>query len=120
MNEKRNSLSEIMEGVFSNTCPQCHEGKVFVGMLKYNKVCTSCQYAIEREPGYFLAANMISYSAGFLVILPTLMLLMFTFDVSGTWLAIIPSLELILLLPFMFRFSRLFWLYFDYKVDSKT
>ncbi len=116
---QRISFSEILEGMMNNVCPHCHDGKVFVGFFKYNRKCPACQYAIEREPGYFLAANMISYSAGFLVILPTLLLLLFSFDVSGTWLAVIPSLELLILLPVMFRFSRLFWLYFDYNIDSE-
>ena len=115
---QRVPFSEIIEGLMSNSCPHCREGRVFVGVFKYNKTCTHCGYAIEREPGYFLAANMISYSAGFIVILPTLLLLLFSFDVSGTWLEIIPSIELLIILPFMFRFSRLFWLYFDYKIDS--
>lgn len=114
----RTPFSEIIEGIISNTCPNCKEGKVFKGIFSYNHICTVCKYAIEREPGYFLAANMISYSIGFFVILPTLLLLLFTFDVSGTTLAIIPSIELIILLPFLFRFSRLFWLYFDFKIDS--
>ncbi len=118
MTTNRNSFSEIIEGVLQNTCPHCKEGKVFKGIFSYNHICTNCNYAIEREPGYFLAANMISYSIGFFIILPTLLILLFYFDVSGTTLALIPSLELIILLPFLFRFSRLFWLYFDYKVDS--
>lgn len=117
-NDSRTSLSEILEGIFSNTCPHCKDGKVFKGIFSYNHTCTVCKYAIEREPGYFLAANMISYSIGFFTILPTLLILLFYFDVSGTTLAAIPSLELIILLPFLFRFSRLFWLYFDYKIDS--
>ena len=104
---------KVIEGIFNNACPNCGEGKVFTGFLKMNKACLVCHLKIEREPGYFLGAVSFSYGLGIIVAIPVLLIMMYL-SAPFFLMAGMPSLALIIALPFLNRLTRLAWLHMDY------
>ena len=82
-----------------------------------NEPCPVCRLWFEREPGYWTGAMVASYALG----VPILALL-----VLGVWLVtrwdIVWALTLgdalfLVLAPFVWRYSRVAWLHFDWLVD---
>lgn len=80
--------------------------------------CEVCQYRYEKESGYFVGAMTINYTMGFLAILPPLLFLVLN-DYSVFWIVFLPSVELICLSPFIFKYARLIWMYIDSKAEER-
>lgn len=74
--------------------------------------CSECGLTFEPEAGYFAGAMYISYAMSVALSAPlTLWLLMLSFP---AWAIIaLTALELALLLPPVFRYSRVMWLHID-------
>ena len=85
-------------------CPICLEGATFRGLLRMNKDCPVCGVHFERETGYFLTAMFFAYVIGFVIIAPTALYL-YIRGVSTAWFTGIVSAELLLLWPWIFRYS---------------
>src|SRR5262249_7393187 len=95
-------------------CPRCLEGQVFTGPVSMRETCPVCGHRFQREPGYFLGAMYISYPLAVVVIGVFLLLLHWAWP-DGRWeiklsLAVLP---LLLLVPTIFRYSRILWMHFD-------
>jgi uncharacterized protein (DUF983 family) len=95
-------------------CPRCGRGQVFQGWFRMNETCPSCTYRFEREPGYFVGAMYISYALA----IPTYATLVLCFRrwvPNGSLLfALLAALPpFLLLVPLIFRYSRISWIYFD-------
>ncbi len=99
-------------------CPICLEGPVFRSLLHIHKDCPHCGVHYERETGYFLNAMFFAYVLGFLVIAPTALYL-YIVGVETLWFSLIISAELLLLWPWIFRYSRILWLHTDQLLDPR-
>jgi uncharacterized protein (DUF983 family) len=99
-------------------CPICLEGPVFRTLLGMHKNCPTCGVHFERETGYFLNAMFFAYALGFLIIAPTALYL-YIRGVSTLWFSVIISAELLLLWPWIFRYSRILWLHADQLLDPR-
>ncbi len=99
-------------------CPVCLEGRTFYGLLRMHKDCPVCGVHFERETGYFLNAMFFAYVMGFLIIAPTALYL-YIRGVSMPWFTAIVSAELILLWPWIFRYSRILWMHADQLMDPR-
>ncbi len=101
-------------GVLLQRCPRCREGRIFKGFATMNDPCPVCGLIFEREPGYFFGAMYISYGIAVVFLVPLYYLAGWLFPEVDYLLvpliAIIPYLPLI---PFVFRYSRVIWIYFD-------
>jgi uncharacterized protein (DUF983 family) len=99
-------------------CPKCLEGRVFRGLVTMNESCPSCGHRFEREPGYFTGAMYVSYAMAVpAYALPVVLLHLFLPDwpdarVLGAALAIFLPF-----VPLLFRYSRIFWMHFDWLFD---
>src|SRR5262249_58508626 len=73
-----------------------------------------CGLVFEREPGYFFGAMYFSYAIAVLILVPLYFLADWLFPRMDYLLvplvAFIPYLPLI---PLVFRYSRVLWIYFD-------
>jgi uncharacterized protein DUF983 len=83
-----------------------------------NRTCPVCGIAFEREPGYFLGAMYFSYAMAVAAVAPMVVL--------GLWrgwsyplIGVLAGLELLLLSPLLFRYSRTIWLHFDQHFDPR-
>jgi uncharacterized protein (DUF983 family) len=100
--------------MFFMRCPRCREGRLFKGPFRMNDPCPVCGLVHEREPGYFLGAMYFSYALAILVLVP----LFFVFlSLLPNWpVLLVPLLPVLLYLPLtplVYRYSRVFWIYFD-------
>ncbi|MBU6155178.1 MAG: DUF983 domain-containing protein [Bdellovibrionales bacterium] len=75
-----------------------------------HKSCPVCQVPFERESGYFIGAMIAAYFLGVFLALPILLLSVFGFGLSMTQAILLSSLQLVLLQPFLFKYSRILWI----------
>ena len=80
--------------------------------------CPVCGVKYERETGYFLNSMFIGYAAGFLVLVPTAVLLYFL-DVSILVFSLVIIGETLLLTPLIFRYARILWMHADQVLDPR-
>lgn len=116
--------------LLTETCPKCHEGKVFIYKNPYNLAhftemhgsCPKCGQSFRPEPGFYYGAGYVSYALGVALVV--------TLSVGMSfWIPFFKNFELyatvnigatILLAPIMFRQSRVGWLNFFFKYDPKA
>ncbi len=100
-------------------CPVCLRGKTFHSLFGMNKSCPECGIAFEREHGYYLNSMFIAYGLGFLIVVPSAVLLAMR-QVSIAFFSIFMVLEVIVIWPIVFRYSRVIWLHLDQVLDPRT
>ncbi len=101
-----------LTAVLKQRCPRCLRGKVFCALLKMNVICPVCGLVFEPEPGYFAGAMYFSYALAVLLVLPTVALLVIL-GASDSWIIVLAALQLIVLSPLTFRYSRIAWMHFE-------
>jgi uncharacterized protein (DUF983 family) len=99
-------------------CPRCRNGRIFRGVLAMNDPCPACGLLFKREEGYFLGAMYISYG------LSSLTMLFFFFALrallpewDGPLVALLALIAYLPLVPAVFRYSRVLWMYYDRRLD---
>jgi len=107
-------------------CPQCRKGDMFQYPLakvskftKMNNECASCGLRFEVEPGFFIGAMYFSYGVT-VALLIAVGLALYFLNLTELYTYII-SVVLInaLLMPFIFRYSRISFLYLFGGVDYR-
>ena len=108
----------VFKAIKDEKCPRCHRGDLFLtsafnlsGFHKMHRHCLVCEQTFEPEPGFYYGAMFISY--GMLVIMSifTWLILFFAFHPAfAVYLVVILVLN-VLLLPFIFRYSRTLYLF---------
>jgi hypothetical protein len=90
-------------------------------VLAMNDPCPVCGLLFEREEGYFLGAMYVSYA------LSSAVLAALFFVVAAllpTWRSVPVALVAIALylplMPLVFRYSRVVWIYYDRAIDPGT
>ncbi|MDZ7729444.1 MAG: DUF983 domain-containing protein [Dehalococcoidia bacterium] len=76
------------------------------------EACPACGWHYEREPGYFTGAMYASYILGIALTLPV-WLGMLLAGASFTAIMAVVGLEIVILFPLLFRYSRVLWMHFD-------
>lgn len=99
-------------------CPVCLQGQVFTSLFGMHTYCPVCAVKYDRETGYFLNAMFIGYAAGFLILVPTAVLL-YWLDVSILLFSLVIIGETIVLTPLIFRYARLLWMHADQMLDPR-
>ena len=95
-------------------CPRCRQAPIFHSWLQMNEVCPRCGLRFEREPGYFLGAMYFSYPLS--VPLLGLLILAWHLLLPGWRIELVIGLAALAYIPFMpivFRYSRVFLIYFE-------
>ncbi len=98
-------------------CPRCLQGKVWKGFVAMNTSCPVCGLVFEREPGYFTGAMVVSYAIAVPVLGAIVIGLMTVGGLDAVAALIIGDLAYLALVPFIFRYSRVVWLHFDWGLD---
>lgn len=113
MNRKR------LLAILTQRCPVCLEGPAFYGLFAMHKNCPRCGIHFERETGYFLNAMFAAYTLGFLVLIPVSIYLVLQ-RVSIATFALATIVQVVILWPLIFRYSRVIWLHVDQMLDPRT
>jgi uncharacterized protein (DUF983 family) len=99
-------------------CPVCLQGQVFHSIFGMNSHCPACGVKYDRETGYFLNSMFIAYTLGFLVLVPSAVLL-YLWDASIPLFIAVIIVECILMWPLLFRYSRIIWMHADQVLDPR-
>jgi len=82
-------------------------------MAMYSQ-CPHCQLVFEREHGYFTGAMMISYVLSIVAYGLIFVVLQGVFQTPLGWMLMLEMLLVYLpFVPFVFRYSRILWIYLD-------
>jgi uncharacterized protein (DUF983 family) len=99
-------------------CPSCREGRMFSGVWHMNDPCPTCGKLFQREEGYFLGAMYFSYALATFVLLPLYGVVFLLLPGSDTLIIALVATGLFLpLVPVVFRYSRVLWVYVDELVS---
>jgi uncharacterized protein (DUF983 family) len=105
-------------------CPRCGKDKVFpnsifnLGKFAETKyACENCKLSYEPEPGFFFGAMYWSYAiiVGIIITLSVVFNLLNLFDYAIVGIPI----AIVILLPIIFRYSRMLMLYVIYPMMYK-
>lgn len=106
------------QAILKAKCPKCRTGDMFMYPLnqiskfaRMNTHCKICDLRFEVEPGFFFGAMYISYAITVAILITTGVVLWF-FDWDNIYLFLgIITTTILLLLPFIFRYSRVLFLH---------
>jgi uncharacterized protein (DUF983 family) len=94
-------------------CPVCGKGKIFAGFFKTYERCPVCNFAYEREPGYYTGAMAVNLVISELLIAIIAVPLAASRAVPLIYLIIL-GCTLPILLPILFyRPTKSLWMSFD-------
>ena len=109
--------------ILRQRCPRCLTGKVFRGLVDMRESCPNCGLRFGREEGYFTGAMYVSYLIG-LVLLFGIFLLLWTFSsrtLMATYVLLgVTAAVYLLLVPVVFRYSRVVWMHFDRRFGPES
>jgi uncharacterized protein (DUF983 family) len=104
--------------IMKQQCPRCLQGQIFAGVFQMRTQCPVCGLRFEREPGYFVGAMYLSYGLAIIgtafVWLPMVLL-----GRSLGEVLLASGALLIVASPWLFRYSRVLWLYLDHAIDPR-
>ena len=116
--------------ILRNRCPNCTRGNFFIAdnpfnLAKFDKMnskCSHCNEDFERETGFYVGAMFASYAITIAYGVGLFLLLVLLFDCSVITFLIVFTITLIILLPWLYRTSRLFWinLFVRKKTNDRT
>ena len=109
----------LFEGLLKCNCPQCRQVNLFVHKNPYHlkdmhimsENCPGCQFNVSQEPGFYWGAMYVSYglSVGFSIVYFSVFYCFFGW-LSDAFI-ITNTVLLILIIPLVFRYARVIWLY---------
>ncbi len=109
-----------LEAVLRQRCPRCLRGEVFAGPVRMRERCPVCGLVFEREEGYFFGAMYVSY---FLSVPAFCLLALLAYELLPgrhfAWVLCAAAAGLLLLVPTIFRYSRVIWMHIDRAIDPE-
>ena len=108
-------------GILQKRCSRCRRGLIFHSLWKMNENCPLCGLDFDRgDPGYFTGAMYASYAMA--IPLMTLLTLI-AYLIFPTWslfrLVMLASAVSTPLIPWIWQYSRVVWIYFDRYFDPE-
>jgi hypothetical protein len=116
--------------LFTMKCPRCRKGHMFTygnawklkQTMKMPVKCPECGQPFELEVGFWYGTGYISYFISFLLSVVTLLLWWLVIGISTEdnrffWWMGLNALFLVLLQPWLMRFSRVIYLYIFVRYD---
>ncbi|UII25647.1 DUF983 domain-containing protein [Fulvivirga maritima] len=107
-----------LEAVAAGKCPRCRKGKMFkysaYNLSKFTEMheeCEHCHLRFEREPGFFIGAMYISYAFSVALFTTVGVALSVLGDFSLLTYVLTTTASVIILLPVLFRYSRIIYLH---------
>ncbi len=98
--------------ILRRRCPACRRGRVFRRVVAMNARCPECDITFEREAGYFTGAMYASYFLGLATSMPVWMTMLLLGVNPGLILGI-TAVQLLVMSPLLFSYSRVVWLHVD-------
>jgi uncharacterized protein (DUF983 family) len=111
----------VLAGILTRRCPRCRRGGFFRHILAMNENCPVCALDFDRgDPGYFTGAMYFSYALAIpLIALVTLIVYLFLPGWSLFRLVVLATILCVPLVPWIWQYSRVIWVYFDQYFDPE-
>lgn len=117
--------------LFKSKCPRCRQGNMFKNpaySLKFYEMdenCQCCGVSFQVEPGFYFGAMYFSYAFVVAIVTVESVILYFLFNDPEMEVYAITSIgSVLLLLPLLFRYSRVLFLHLfggiSYNPSVKT
>jgi uncharacterized protein (DUF983 family) len=103
--------------IFTLRCPRCLDGHVWRRFLSMNLACPVCGFVFDREPGYFAGAMVVSYALAVPILAAMVIVLITLGQLDPVVALIVGNTAYLILVPFIFRYSRVVWLHLDWLID---
>ena len=92
-------------------------GRVWRRFVSMNATCPECGFVFERESGYFAGAMVVSYGLAVPILAAIVIALIIIGGLDAVVALIIGNTAYLVLVPFIFRYSRVVWLHLDWLID---
>jgi uncharacterized protein (DUF983 family) len=108
-----------LAGIIARACPRCRRGPIFASLWVMHDDCPVCGLDFDRgDPGHFTGAMYVSYALAIpLLALLTLIEHLILPEWSLFRLVVLASLLCVPLIPWLWQYSRVIWIYFDRYFD---
>ena len=110
--------NSLFRAIKDEKCPRCHQGDLFttsaLSLKKFyqmHRQCPVCVQTFEPEPGFYYGAMFISYGMVVIMAILTWLILFFAWHPTFAVYVIVILVLNVLLLPFIFRYSRTLFLF---------
>jgi uncharacterized protein (DUF983 family) len=119
--DQRPTRRSAIKGILAKRCSRCRQGPVFGSQWIMNEDCPICGLDFDRgEPGYFTGAMYVSYALAIpLIALLTLIEHLIVPRWSLFRLVVLASIICLPLIPWIWQYSRVIWIYFDRYFDPE-
>ena len=101
-------------------CPRCGERTVFSGPFSMNQECAICHLQFEREPGYFVGAIYLNYTATAVVAIGGYLLLDAYAALTVTEQVVLWGAFSVTFPLLFFRYSKSLWLALDHFITPEA
>lgn len=122
---KNNSTPSYLKSILAHKCPRCRTGQMFIcknsydlrNFMKMPIQCPACGQHLELESGFYYGTSYVSYALSVLFSAVTFVAWWVIIGLSTTdnrlfWWMGINVILLLLIQPYLMRFSRVLWLSF--------
>src|SRR5947209_16962695 len=111
--------SSALASIAAKVCPRCRRGPIFAAMWVMHDDCPTCGLDFDRgDPGHFTGAMYVSYALAIpLIALLTLIEHLIIPGWSLFRLVLLASVLCMPLIPWLWQYSRVIWIYFDRYFD---
>jgi uncharacterized protein (DUF983 family) len=108
-------------GILRRVCPRCRRGPIFDSLWVMHDDCPVCGLDFDRgDPGHFTGAMYVSYGLAIpLIALLTLIEYLIVPGWSLFRLVVLAALICVPLIPWIWQYSRVVWIYFDRYFDPE-
>jgi uncharacterized protein (DUF983 family) len=108
-----------LQAIIGAKCPHCRQGDIFEypasrlsRFTETRERCPVCNQRYEVEPGFFIGAMYISYSFAVALMVAVSVAVFVLGNDPDLWVYLVAVIVAnLLLVPFMFRYSRVLMLY---------
>jgi uncharacterized protein (DUF983 family) len=113
--------TRAIQGILRKRCSHCRRGPIFDSLWRMNENCPVCGLDFDRgDPGYFTGAMYASYALAIpLITLLTLIEYLILPGWSLFRLVLLASCISTPLIPWIWQYSRVLWIYFDRYFDPE-
>jgi uncharacterized protein (DUF983 family) len=125
MSERESKNPGILKSVFTNKCPHCRQGNLFIDpnpyhlqhTMKMPETCPVCGQKFELQTGFYFGTGFVSYGltvffTGITFLIWWMTIGMSVHDNSVLWWLLCNALLLVALQPLIQRLSRSVWIAF--------
>src|ERR1700746_2274636 len=121
-------MFQTLNAIVRFKCPKCHEGNLFKYSNPYNlnkvtempETCSCCGQKTEPEPGFYYGAMFCSYILCVGIFLVNFIIFGVYLDLSPIKFISLYTIQLLILMPFIFRYARVIFIYIFVRYDKNA